>query len=271
VNEKRVLARPGAELAYDVSGDGPVAGYAHGMFLSRSAEEKAHLSDWSPVVGAGRRLVRYDARAHGQSTGEPVPDRYTWPNLADDLLALLDEVSPHAPASFIGASMGTGTLLWAAVKAPERFDRLVLTIPPTAWETRVPQAAWYRGEADAIETGGKDAWVAMLNQLPVPGIFAELGEFALVPDIPEPLLPAVLRGAAASDLPDAAALAALTQPALILAWETDPTHPVSTAQRLAELLGHASLHVSATWPDVRTWGERTASFLAVQDVSQIRH
>jgi 3-oxoadipate enol-lactonase len=259
------LARPGARIAYDVSGDGPVVGYAHGMFVSRAAEEAAGLSDWTPVTRGGHRLVRYDARAHGESTGEPVPDRYTWPNLADDLLALLDEVSPGAPGSFIGASMGTGSLLWAAVKAPARFDRLVLTVPPTAWDTRVAQAARYRGEADAIESGGMGAWVALVSQLPVPGIFTELGDFTPVPDIPEPLLPSVLRGAAVSDLPDPAALAALPHPTLILAWETDPTHPVSTAQRLAEVLPHASLHVSATWSDVRTWGERTARFLSRGD------
>jgi pimeloyl-ACP methyl ester carboxylesterase len=264
----RVLVRPGAEIVYDITGTGPVVGAAHGMFASRSAEDEVGMVDWSPVVAAGHQLVRYDARAHGRSSGEPVADQYTWPNLANDLLALLDEVSPHAPASFIGASMGTGTLLWAVLKAPERFDRLVLTIPPTAWETRVPQASWYRGEADVIETGGKEDWVAAASQTPLPEIFAGLGDFRLVPDVSEALLPSVLRGAAASDLPDPAALATLTRPTLILAWETDPTHPVSTAQLLANRIPGATLHISSTLSDVRTWGGRTAAFLAVQDVTQ---
>ena len=44
--------------------------------------------------------------------------------------------------------------------------------------------------------------------------------------------------------------------------ETDPLHPVSTAQRLHELLPESSLHVSATVADVQTWTNRITDFLA---------
>jgi len=39
--------------------------------------------------------------------------------------------------------MGTGTVLHAVVKAPGRFERLVLTAPPTTWEARAAQAEIY--------------------------------------------------------------------------------------------------------------------------------
>ena len=74
-------------------------------------------------------------------------------------------------------------------------------------------------------------------------------------------MPSVLRGAAATDLPGAEALAALDHPVLILGWDTDPAHPVSSAEYLAKTLPDARLHVSVTAADVRTWPDRIDEFL----------
>jgi hypothetical protein len=43
----------------------------------------------------------------------------------------------------------------------------------------------------------------------------------------------VLRGAGASDLPPPQVIEKLEMPVLILAWDTDPGHPLSTAEDLA--------------------------------------
>ena len=75
------------------------------------------------------------------------------------------------------------------------------------------------------------------------------------------MLPTILRGAAASDLPPAEAIAALDVPALILAWDTDAGHPVSTAERLAALLPRAELHVAREPEEVSTWPARVAAFV----------
>ncbi|MGW2253878.1 alpha/beta fold hydrolase [Kitasatospora sp. NPDC001660] len=75
------------------------------------------------------------------------------------------------------------------------------------------------------------------------------------------LAPAVLRAAAASDLPDPATLRTLPHPTLILAWEGDPGHPAETAGALAELLPAAELHISRDPDDIHTWGPRAAAFL----------
>jgi pimeloyl-ACP methyl ester carboxylesterase len=255
------IARAGAVLDGEERGSGPVLGFSHGMFFSRSVDDELGVFDLTPFTRR-RHLVRYDARAHGRSSGRAVPDDYVWPNYADDLLAVIDHVEPDGgPVDWAGASLGTSSLLWAASRAPHRFRRLILEIPPSTGQTRAAVGDFYRDGADLVEREGKDAWLKTLVAYAVPPVFAELESWGLRVDVSQELLPSVLRGAARTDLPDAAALAAITQPTLVLAWETDPVHPVSSAVYLAETLPHATLHVSPNLADVQTWPERIGAFL----------
>ena len=259
----------GAALAYEINGEGPPVGYAHGLFVSRRMERWLRLADWT-AVRRGRRFLEYDARGHGLTGGRLVSDDYVWPNLARDLLAFADILSPGDPVDFIGASMGTGTLLWSAVTAPHRFKRLVLTLPSTAWQTRPAQAVFYRELAAIAETDGKDAVIARLTGDSPPPVlaerFAELADSpeappSTLPDISSELLPWVIRGAADSDYPDPEAVSALAQPVLILAEAGDPSHPESTARRLHELLPQSELHIASHLPEMRAWGDRIDAFL----------
>ncbi|MET9962240.1 alpha/beta hydrolase [Streptomyces sp. NPDC006326] len=254
------LRHRGAELVYDDIGTGPLAVYAHGGFVSQAVEDRMGLFGWEPVLAAGRRLVRYDARGHGRSTGEPVDAHYTYAGLADDLLALLDHLDTPGPADGMGSSMGCATVLHAAVRAPHRFSRLVLLIPPTAWTTRAAHARANRASAETIERAGARAWSATRDEGPPPAVVADVPAFPPTPA--ERVLPSVLRGLALSDLPPPATLAGLHRPALVLAWTGDPGHPLSTAQALAAALPSAQLHVSRSRADVRTWGQRIAAFLS---------
>ena len=122
-------------------------------------------------------------------------------------------------------------------------------------------AGLYRGWADQIDRAGVAAWLNNLRKVGPPPILSEVPGYPPEPDIPDDLLPAVLRGVAASDLPDPDALAGLPHPALILAWDTDPSHPPATAARLAETLPNARLEIAHTLPEVRAWGQRAAQFL----------
>lgn len=259
-----MLRRDGAELAYQIEGDGPFLGYSHGVLLSRAAEDSLGLLDLGSLA-ARRRLLRYDARGHGRSTGRKLAQDYTWPSLADDLLAMADLGEP-APVDWAGGSMGTGTLLWAAARRPARFRRLVLTIPPTTGETRAGAAGMYESWAKTIEADGKDPWMASMTEFSAPAIFEGLDTYRIDADITEELLPWVLRGAATTDLPPTEALAALDHPTLILAWATDPVHPISSAQYLAKTMPHATLSVSETLDDVRTWTGQIDAFLSQDSI-----
>ncbi|MEU6890327.1 alpha/beta fold hydrolase [Streptomyces sp. NPDC046557] len=249
----------GAELVYDDLGEGPLAVYAHGGFVSRDVEDRMGLFDWAPLLRAGRRLVRYDARGHGRSDGAAVDTDYTYDSLARDLLALLDHLGDAGRADAMGSSMGCATVLHAAVREPGRFSALVLLIPPTAWTTRAAYARANRSAAETVERRGVGAWLAARAERPRPPVMADVPEFPPTPS--ERVLPAVLRGLALSDLPPPASLAALRLPALVLAWEGDPGHPLSTARALARSLPDAELHVARTRAEVAAWGERAAAFL----------
>lgn len=251
----------GIRLAYSETGSGPLVIYAHGLTLSRAGDRRLGLLDLSPVA-ANHHLITYDARGHGESGAGAHPADYAFHVLAGDLLALADRFFPAQPVSLIGSSMGTATILHAVVKAPERFHRLVLTAPPTAWEGRAEQAAIYERLAAIVETSTPQAATAAFSHLPIPPIFAGMSDYLATPDVPLGVLPTVLRGVGSSNLPERAELARIAQPTLILAWATDPVHPLAVAEELARLIARAELHVADTVADVRTWGERIATFLA---------
>ncbi|MEV0643873.1 alpha/beta hydrolase [Phytomonospora sp. NPDC050363] len=253
--------RAGATIAYQVTGAGAPLGYAHGVFLSRAAVARLDLLDLEALAD-GRRMLAYDARGHGHSTGRPVPADYRFENFTADLLGLLDAAGIEEPIDFTGSSLGCDTALRAAIEAPRRFRRLVVMIPPVAWETGPERLRhWYTRTAGEIERNGAARWREQwANGEPLP-IFADHPSFDLSPDVDDELLPSILRGIGESDLPSPEAIATITHPTLILTWETDPLHPVATAERLHELIGGSELHVSSTVDDVRTWTARIREFL----------
>ncbi len=243
-------------------GDGPLVLWGHGLMQSRANENTRRL--WTiadDVVAAGFEFVRYDARGHGKSSGTADPTVYQWSSLANDALDLHSELSGE-PVVLAGASMGAATMLHAAVRQPTAARALVLVIPPTAWDTRAGQRELYENSASFVRAKGKDRYVQAVQKLPVIPILAEYPEYRLLPpDISEELLPFVLEGAAASDLPPIGALRSLDIPSLILAWDTDPGHPVSTAETLHRTLPRSTLRVAQTVADIRGWGGEVVEFL----------
>src|ERR1700761_3699002 len=99
---------PGAELAVELSDEGghPVI-QLHGLTSSRARDRVLNLDLGRGL--SGTRLLRYDARGHGKSTGRKVPEDYRWESLAEDLLQLLDKWFPGELVHGVGPSMGTGT------------------------------------------------------------------------------------------------------------------------------------------------------------------
>lgn len=244
------------ELPVEELGEGRPFIWGHGLNSSRRREDTLPLVRFTKLAETCR-VVRYDARGHGVAGGPDDPSAYHWANLALDQLALADALGFERYVA-AGVSMGTATALHAAVRAPDRVQAMVLTAPPTAWETREDQADTYRASADFIEKHSPRRWAETAPRNP---LFGDLPVDAIIPDVPVGLMPTVFRGAADSDLPDPEAIAALDVPVFIQAWAHDPGHPVSTAERLHELLPQSSLYVANNLLEFKGWTTRIKDFV----------
>jgi 3-oxoadipate enol-lactonase len=250
----------GTRLVGSIEGRGPAFVWLHALTSSRAREGRRGIYDWS-TVAADFTVVRYDARGHGDSTGLPVAAHYVWRRLADDLLAVLASLGDE-PVVIGGASMGAVTALWASVEVPQRVKALVLATPPAAWSARQQQADGWSRAAHIVEKYGAADLLRRTAAARGPELFEgqpELSDTAA--DVDEALLPAVLRGAASSDLPAPEQLAGLALPTLILAWRGDPDHPVRTAQQLAEIIPGSRLEVADDLARTKKWPGLVRKFL----------
>jgi pimeloyl-ACP methyl ester carboxylesterase len=178
-------------------------------------------------------IVTYDARNHGASPDATASDQLTWKALTRDLFAVADSTG-HEHFVAGGVSMGAATALTAATLAPDRILGLVLVIPPSAWGVRWVQRVAY-------------------------GTFGSLGAAVPVPAVQR--ASRALRGAARSDLPGMEVLADIDVPTLVFGWHLDPSHPHSTARRIAETIPAAELVTSKRPGDAGGWKERVEEFV----------
>lgn len=114
----------GINTYYETAGDGEPLVLLHNDAMSVDVWRRL-----LPHLAAGRRLIAYDRRGHGQSAIPPPQAPYTVETLAEDLRALLDGLGiPRA--DLFGCSGGASTALRFALAYPERPRRLILAEPP---------------------------------------------------------------------------------------------------------------------------------------------
>lgn len=249
--------------------------WAHGLMFCTAADIESGLFAWKQT-SQQHRVIRYDARGHGESEATADIADYQWPSLAQDMLAVA-ATSGAEKLVLGGASMGCGTSLMAALDLinsgqQDKLGGLVLVIPPTAWQTRAAQT-------------GKYKLLAMLNKLKlVPALIPLLTKNKVIAGFlnksssgVEAILQRhmashkkqayfpILMGSARSDLPAKEELKKIKVPTLILGWTEDSSHPVSTAQQLHQLLPHSKLHLAASAGDVEQWDGQISEFLSGLD------
>ena len=259
------------ELAVRSRGEGMPFVWGHSLMGSMRVEDRAALWDWSGIERYAQ-VVRYDARGHGNSDGSYRREDYRWDRMAADMLAVADAFTAASGATRCllgGISMGAGTALEAAFQQPERVAGLVLALPPTAWETRPRQSAIYRRLSWVSGLFGAAPY-RLFDLLPIPVRADGRSQLALhtakgLAQANPLFVQAALGGAALSDMPPPAALRALDIPTLILAWEDDTAHPVSTAAVLADTLPDVRGMVLCHPGDIREWGAALTSF--VKDIA----
>ena len=255
------------ELAVRSQGKGMPFIWGHSLMGSMRVEDRAGLWDWGNVQRY-TELVRYDARGHGNSDGSYNRDDYRWDKMAADMLAVARgyaKARGETQCFLGGISMGAATALEAAIQQPEQVAGLVLVLPPTAWDTRTRQSAIYRRMAWVSGLFGAAPY-RLLDLLPIPTREDGRNQMALHTikglATANPLyVQAALGGAARSDLADRSRLRKLDIPTLILAWEDDTAHPVSTATELANTLPDVRGLVVCHPSDVSEWEPAMTAFV----------
>lgn len=136
----RFFDTTGARLRYRDDGSGPIVLFIHGWALDLELWELQ-----ARQLAATHRVLRFDRRGFGLSSGEPSL-------LADiaDVDALLDHLAV-ARVVLVGASHGARVALRVASRSPERVSALVLDSPPDELGTgrgaltrEIPLAAYRR-------------------------------------------------------------------------------------------------------------------------------
>src|SRR3954469_1484603 len=112
----------------------------------REVGERLGTSGWD--------VVAYDRRGVGDVPPSSAEFRHV-----DDLLAVLDAVSPDAPAWLMGSSMGGGLALDAALEAPDRVAGLVLLAPTISGDTPLDDDA-FDAATGGLATRIDEAWTA---------------------------------------------------------------------------------------------------------------
>jgi 3-oxoadipate enol-lactonase len=112
--------RDGVRISYEISGDAnlPPLVLSHALGVN--------MAMWQRQVeelGLEFRLLRYDTRGHGRSSGPPGP--HTIAELGQDVVHLLDTLGIKQ-ASFCGISMGGLIGQWLGIHAPQRIHKLIL-------------------------------------------------------------------------------------------------------------------------------------------------
>jgi pimeloyl-ACP methyl ester carboxylesterase len=118
----------GLALAYDdirpAGGETGVVVLVHG-FATNRAENWRRLGWLGAFERKGWRTVALDLRGHGESDKPHDPAAYARPDMAGDIIALMDHLD-IGRADLMGYSMGAHLALGLALSHPERLDRLIL-------------------------------------------------------------------------------------------------------------------------------------------------
>jgi pimeloyl-ACP methyl ester carboxylesterase len=238
----------GVTLAIEDSGGGgsPIV-LAHGLTATRR-----YVVHGSRLLERlGHRVVAYDARGHGDSSPAPDPSAYSYPDLVQDLEALLDSLEIDR-ATLAGASMGAATTLAFALRQPSRVEALVQITP--AYPGRddalgdAKRARRWEALADGLERDGVEGFIRAYGEPPVAPRFRSLFMRAVRERLerhthPEAVAAALRVVPRSRPFESLRALDRLRLPTLIVGShdEADPEHPYAVAQMYAERVPGAEL------------------------------
>ena len=226
--------RDGLSFNFEISGAGIPFIFSHGL-----GGNLAHMQDLiGPMEGV--RVILYDNRGHGKTTGPLDRTKLNFESLADDMAAVLDHVGVER-AVVGGVSMGSGISIAFWRRYPERVRALVLSRPAWLNSPFPPNLAILREMAKLIDAMGLEAalpkieesetFVDLRRRFPeAAGALRQNLENARDSSVAMTFA-MILASVPFKDFGELAGIRAAT---LVLANHDDPIHPFELAERLAE-------------------------------------
>jgi pimeloyl-ACP methyl ester carboxylesterase len=234
----------GVTLAGEEAGEGTPVVLLHGLTATR----RYVVMGSRALERSGHRVVAYDARAHGSSTGAEDPDAYDYDDLVEDLRAVMDDRGIDR-AVLVGASMGAHTAVRMALDHPERVAGLVLATPAfDPEEDRDEGLERWDALSEGLRSGGVDGFVEAYGDPQVPEQWKDTIDKVLRqrlgahqhPDAVADALHAVPRSRPFESWDE---LGEIAVPTVVVASrdDADPGHPYAIGERYAEAIPGAEL------------------------------
>jgi pimeloyl-ACP methyl ester carboxylesterase len=234
----------GVTLAGEEAGEGTPVVLLHGLTATRRYVVMGSRS----LERSGHRVVTYDARGHGASTGAEDPDAYDYDDLVEDLRAVMDDRGIDR-AVLVGASMGAHTAVRMALDHPERVAGLVMATPAfDPEEDRDDGLKRWDALSEGLRGGGVDGFVEAYGDPQVPEQWKDTIDKVLRqrlgahehPDAVADALHAVPRSRPFESWDE---LGEIAVPTVVVASrdEADPGHPYAIGERYAEAIPGAEL------------------------------
>jgi pimeloyl-ACP methyl ester carboxylesterase len=248
------VARGGVVLSGEESGAGAPALLLHGLTATRR-----YVVHGSRVLErAGHRVIAYDARGHGASPPAGGPEAYTYDELVEDAVAVLDERGV-ARATVVGQSMGSATAVGLTLRHPDRVGALVIVTPAHRGAPSANLDHW-DALADGLERGGPEGFLTALGPFWIEERWRESVRTVILqrlgrhehPEAVAQALRGIPRSAAFDGLDSLAGIAA---PTLIVGSrdEADPDHPLAVAEEYARRIPGARLVIEEPGQSPLAW------------------
>jgi sugar phosphate isomerase/epimerase/pimeloyl-ACP methyl ester carboxylesterase len=221
-----VFPRDGIQFHYETVGFGVPFFFQHGL----GADVTQPFGLFRPPGGI--RLISFDCRAHGRTSPVGPPEKISLAAFADDLLALMDHLQIER-AVVGGISMGAAVALNFAMRYPQRLLGVVLHRPAWLDGPRRENVAVFTTIAGLLREHGPEKGLSLFQQSEIyrralassPGNAGSLASQFLLPRAEETVV-RLEKIPLDSPGPDRRQWRAISVPALVLANDHDPIHPL---------------------------------------------
>jgi pimeloyl-ACP methyl ester carboxylesterase len=252
------VAGSGPAIRGEAAGEGTPIVLCHGLTATRSSVVHGSRA----LERAGRRVIVYDARGHGESDPAPAGEGYGYPQLIADLESVVAaEVGEGRRFLLGGHSMGAHTAVGYALRHPERLAGLIAIGPGYDGPPSAESLGYWDGLAAALEAGGIDAFVEYIDRFqPTESAWRDsvlrfTRERMLRHRHLEAIVTALREVPRSKPFETLDDLRGLDVPALVVGSHDagDPGHPHATAVAYAESLPRAELIVEPEGQSPLAW------------------